>query len=172
VQSGRAGIVLLAVEPTSPAGDLGWILPATIKSGLSGRIERVRQFVEKPPPALAAQLFAQGGLWNTMILVARVSRLLELYRTRLPALSNAFDQARSLPVSRRGLFLSACYPQLPSADLSHDLLAKTKDLYIYRLPEAVGWTDLGTPARLQEWLQRPREAGSTLGLAGAVATSA
>ncbi len=154
VQSGRAGIVLLGVEPTSAASDLGWILPAAGRSGVSGRIGRVRKFVEKPAPALASALFSQGAVWNTMVVVARVSALLDLYRARAPMLAEVFDEARLLANDRRGMFLSACYPQLPFVDFSRDILAPSKRLHIYLWPHAVGWTDLGTPDRLQDWLNR------------------
>ena len=154
VQSGRSGIVLLAVEPTAAATDLGWILPAAGRSGVSGRIGRVRKFVEKPAPVLASTLFSQGAVWNTMVVVARVSALLDLYRARAPMLAEVFDEARLLADDRRGLFLSACYPQLPSVDFSRDILAPSTHLHVYLWPDAVGWTDLGTPDRLQGWLNR------------------
>jgi hypothetical protein len=50
---------------------------------------------------------------------------------------------------------------MPPCDFSRDILAPARDLAVVRWPAKVGWTDLGTPARLTEWLGRePVSAGA------------
>ncbi len=152
VQSHRAEIVLLAVQPTSPAGDFGWILPSFAPGRGEHRFGRVRAFVEKPPPMLAAALFADGGVWNTMVFVARVSSLIDLYRESVPALAKVFADAAEQGVDRSRQFLAEAYAHLQPTDFSRDVLAPSSDLHVYVWPDTVGWTDLGTPDRLNDWL--------------------
>jgi hypothetical protein len=63
-----------------------------------------------------------------------------------------FDRARRLPRARRPAFLEDAYVGLPAADFSHDVLTPAVGLRLYTWPDTLGWTDLGTPARLTAWL--------------------
>ncbi len=152
IAEGRADIVLFAVVPGGPAGDLGWILPARDAPPVIGDLPHVGAFVEKPAADLAERLFQAGAGWNTMVLVGRIGALLALFRTHTPTLAAVFDRARRLPRSHRYAFLEDAYAGLPAADFSHDVLTPAVGLRLYTWPQTVGWTDLGTPARLTAWL--------------------
>ena len=151
VGTGQAEVVLLAVAPSAPAGDYGWILPAR-RSRVADDLPAVQSFIEKPDAERARRLLASGAAWNTMVLVGRVGALLALFRQHLPELTRIFAQARMWPSVERAAFLDAHYPSLPVADFSHDLLTSASGLQLYVWPDSLGWTDLGTPERLQHWL--------------------
>jgi len=152
IAEGRAEIVLFAVVPRGPSGDLGWILPVREALPLIGDLPHVGAFVEKPDADLADRLFTAGACWNTMVLVGRIGALLGLFRRYTAPLAAVFDRARRLPRVARQAFLEDAYARLPNADFSHDVLTPAVGLRLYTWPDTLGWTDLGTPARLAAWL--------------------
>jgi len=92
-----------------------------------------------------------------MVVVAKASALLARYREHLPFHTDVLLASALLDGQSREAFLSEWYPELPAADFSRDLLTPSKDLWVYTWPPEIGWTDLGTPDRLEAWmaLQRP-----------------
>ncbi len=150
----RDVVTLFGVEPVSATEDYGWIVPAD--AGPGSRLQRVATFVEKPPMAHARRLLSSGGVWNTMVLLARASALRALYAPHLTDLVQVFDAARALDVDRREAFLTRVYPDLRSRDFSHDVLTPARDLFLYTWPRAMGWSDLGTPDRLFAWFDTHR----------------
>jgi mannose-1-phosphate guanylyltransferase len=154
VAGGRADIVLFAVVPHGPSGDLGWILPDRETLPVPGDLPHVGAFIEKPDADLAQRLFRAGAGWNTMVLVGRVGALFGVCRHHLPTQAAVFERARRLPPAHRRAFLQDAYVDLPAADFSHDVLTPAVGLHLYTWPDTLGWTDLGTPARLAAWLER------------------
>ena len=146
----HGGVLMFGVRTDHPGADYGWlsVLPQSSES----RIGAVSQLIEKPAPAVARQLFAAGALVNTSILVVRGRTLLDLYRSTVPDVGAPFVGALTVPTEYRDAFLRSRYGRLDHADLSRDVLARARGVSAYNLPGEVGWTDLGTPARLQEWL--------------------
>jgi hypothetical protein len=75
----------------------------------------------------------------------------------------------ALPPGAAAAHLRRAYAMMPPCDFSREILAGARDLAVVRWPAAVGWTDLGTPERVAEWLRRgpglaaaagPRSAGA------------
>jgi len=150
VADNSAEVVLLGVQPDHFSSDYGWIVPA---SPVIDRATRVAGFVEKPSLEKASGLLDRGAIWNTMVLVGRVSRLLDLFREHLPDLWCALVDSpypHDLRSSRRW---DADYQSLPIADFSRDLISQAQGLSVYVWPSALGWSDLGTPERLARWYQ-------------------
>lgn len=151
VEAGVCEVVLFGVAPSAPEGDYGWITPADPRGGVAQGMGQVASFVEKPPAHVAGRLWAGGAVWNTMVLVARASALLALYRRHLPPLADVFCRARDLSASDRLAYLSARYDDLTAADFSRDLLGRATGLSVHTWPASMGWSDLGTPERLARW---------------------
>lgn len=151
VRSGESDIVLFGVEPTAVTADYGWIAP-DVSARRAETFQRVERFVEKPPLVEAFQLFASGAVWNTMVFVASAGALLARYRRHLPLLADVMTQAADLAPGARDAFLREWYPALPRTDFSRDLLTPSRPLCLYTWPSSIGWTDLGTPERLERWL--------------------
>jgi len=140
-------VILFGVQPTHATEDYGWIVPA---GGISD-LRSVKTFIEKPSADVAGHLLTVGALWNTMVVVARASTLRALFVAHLPDLANVFNAAAALPEHERHTFLADIYPALQPRDFSRDLLERARGLKVYTWPEALGWSDLGTPARLRRW---------------------
>jgi len=145
------GVVLFGVEPSAAQTDYGWITlgPSTE----SGAVQSVASFVEKPPKDTAQRLFSSGAIWNTMVIVARARTLFDLCRQQLSGLAGVFISSLSLPQDAREAFLAMRYPHLEAADFSRDVLTPAVDLLAYTWPASIGWSDLGTPERLHQWLR-------------------
>jgi mannose-1-phosphate guanylyltransferase len=155
VRAGRADVVLFGVEASGATEDYGWITPQPGGKWSDVPIRPVAAFVEKPTRARAARLLASGAVWNTMILVGRVEALVDLYRRHLPDLTEVFTHVWRLPPERRGALLTKVYPHLSVTDFSRDVLTPAEGLVVYTWPASLGWTDLGTPERLERWIGRP-----------------
>jgi hypothetical protein len=68
-------------------------------------------------------------------------------------------QLSRVPVDRRDTYITELYGRLPFADFSSDLLSRARGLAVYTWPASVGWSDLGTPARLAHWLESSAASG-------------
>jgi mannose-1-phosphate guanylyltransferase len=150
----RAGadVVLFGVEPATAQRDYGWI--SLRRARTPSGFWPVESFVEKPSAEVAAQLFGAGAVWNTMVMVARAAAIRDLYVELLPNLAGVFADALQLPAPEREAFLATAYPTLPKYDFSRDLVARSKRMTAYVWPASLGWSDLGTPERLDEWQSR------------------
>jgi mannose-1-phosphate guanylyltransferase len=145
VPSGGEGrVVLLGMTPTDLDPEYGWIVPNRSQSG------RVSGFVEKPDFETAAGLKALGALLSTFMLVADASALLRLYEEALPELFRSFlGRSNGNYQAREDL-----YETIRDADFSRDVLERFADrLSLLPVPDC-GWSDLGTPARVQRFLDR------------------
>ncbi len=147
-------VLLLGVAPDSPEESYGWIEPGT--SLASSPVYEVHCFWEKPSRRIAARLMRGGCLWNSFVMVGRVSAFLEMIRRTLPDLLQSFDAmwATTFP----GMEVSALrtlYAKIPATNFSDEVLsARPGDLAV--LPaRGLGWSDLGEPQRALSALSIP-----------------
>lgn len=177
-------VVLVGADPQSPPGEYGWIEPGA-SVGTRSDAFRVRAFCEKPSPPLARFLKERGALWNTFVMVGRVTAFLEMICSALPGILKPFQQFRALRAPNEELRISeSLYDRLPSADFSRRVLSiETERLIVQRLGP-VEWSDLGDcdravaalsgfrpePGWAARWrLARPcREPGHAVGAASVV----
>jgi mannose-1-phosphate guanylyltransferase len=135
-------IFLLGTEPDSADEEVGYIVPGASERGTAAR---VMEFVEKPDAALAISLISRRALWNMFIFAGNVQALLGLFERShnfLPLLRNVLRNGDADA-------LADAYQELPSVDLSRDILAHyPQRLRVVTVPPC-GWTDLGTPKRLE-----------------------
>jgi len=147
--------VLIGVAPTGPEIGYGWIEPAQSFGGDAAAVFRVRRFWEKPSRELALELFNRGCLWNSFVIVARVSTLLGLIMVAAPPLYASFAQIRSrlgTPFEERAI--AALYASLEPINFSKQILERTS-FNLGVLPmRGVDWSDLGEPHRVMEVLAR------------------
>lgn len=145
---GSGRVALLGVQPRSADTEYGWIVPI----GTEGTLRPVAAFVEKPEPYSAGELMRHGALLNTFILVGSARSLLHMYASSVPDLLGAFvsrQRGLSKPAVVREL-----YRDIPKKDFSRHVLQRTRDdLSVLRLPEC-GWSDLGSPWRLNAYLHQ------------------
>jgi mannose-1-phosphate guanylyltransferase/mannose-6-phosphate isomerase len=150
-------LVLLGVVPSAPSSAYGHIRPAGPGAA------PVEAFVEKPDPATAERLTAEGCLWNAGILVARADVLQAETERHAPEVARAVAASVAGP-GRTG----PAYAQAPRISMDYAVLEKTDRAWV--LPVDFGWSDLGAwdavaehvpsaPARLVDaqrvWVQAP-----------------
>ena len=147
------GIALLGIAPEYADPELGYIVPGRC---CGGSVFQVSQFIEKPSAASARSIIDAGGLWNTFILIARASALLQLIAQQRPGvvaqLQDAVQQSHNASDSNE---LSLLYERLDDFDFSrHVAQPAAAAVRVIRAPQC-GWSDLGTPRRVAEVLVRP-----------------
>jgi mannose-1-phosphate guanylyltransferase len=144
---GDTPVVLLGMTPAGQESGYGWILPDA-----PGVVARVRRFVEKPPAPHVSEMIRDGALINSFILAARVHALLALIERVFPDTLRAFQRLARDPAD--GPAARRLYAGLPFMDLSRDVLQRaSRFLSVVHVPPC-GWSDLGTPERLQQYLGR------------------
>jgi mannose-1-phosphate guanylyltransferase len=162
VTQSEAPIVLLGTEPDGPEEEYGWIVPCP---GPANCPHQVAAFREKPDACRAASLLNQGALLNTFIIVADSRSLLALFRERTPQLWKVFEQMPA-DLTRKSLQqadLASVYRSIPRIDFSKDVLEEAVDkLWVCSVPSC-GWSDLGTPQRLNNHLLRHCGNPTTIG---------
>ena len=142
-------VYLLGAEPDHSDHELGYIVPTVQRHDAATGVLR---FAEKPTPQTARDMIREGALWNTFILAGTVRALLNLFEGRLAGtiteMRRALGPARSERVGPVALEL--LYADLESHDFSRDVLERhAQMLQVLRVPSC-GWTDLGTPKRVEE----------------------
>jgi mannose-1-phosphate guanylyltransferase len=131
-------IAVLGVEPDSPETGYGYLLPANSLK-ISGRAYRVEAFREKPNAAAARAIIARGGLWNTFVMIFRLSRMLELLKELVPYEFDKMSRLRSSPEMANEL-----YRTLSPWNLSTRVLARIPQHLIVFKVGNVHWSDWGT----------------------------
>jgi mannose-1-phosphate guanylyltransferase len=147
--------VLLGIEPNGAEAAYGWIEPAERIPVEEARIFGVNRFWEKPSQRVASTLFGRRCLWNSFVMVSRLSTLLGLFMVAMPGLYGLFSAIRptfgSLLEERA---VEKLYAGLSMASFSDDVLA-TCPMNLAVLPvQGVEWSDLGEPSRVIETLAR------------------
>jgi len=148
----RDDVYLLGVEPDEPDTELGYIVPAERPGAAPTPVVR---FTEKPQLAEAQQLRSAGALWNVFIAAGTGTALLRLFGPRFAAtrirMETLLADSRA---SKRDRAWRDLYADLPTLDFSRDVLAEhAAGLKVLAVP-ACGWTDLGTPRRVEQALAR------------------
>jgi len=150
-------LVILGAEPDCAEVDYGWIEPGPSFGGrFLNTLFRVRRFWEKPPYATAQALLDAGCLWNTFVMIGRASIFLEMIEnTVAPGVSRALVAARRYSRdTTNSTGQDQLWPTLAAGDFSRDVLtSSTQNLAVLRIGDA-GWSDLGTPDRVQAVMAR------------------
>lgn len=147
--------VLLGITADYAETGYGWIEPSQPIAPEQANVLGVHRFREKPSTDHAKQLLDRGCLWNSFVIVARVSTLMGLIIVALPELYHAFRRiSASLMTSSEGRSINRLYGALPHADFSHDVLARNPVNLAVLPVRGVEWSDLGEPARVRGLLAR------------------
>jgi mannose-1-phosphate guanylyltransferase len=138
---------LIGIEPDDADPELGYVVPGDAIA----RARRVVRFVEKPSRSLAADLLAQGAVWNSFIFAATGTTLLAMLRDRMPAIVDSMETALArVAAFAHSAALDELYATLPDVDFSRDVLANAVPQLRVVAAKECGWSDLGTPRRIGE----------------------
>ncbi|MFZ0516038.1 MAG: sugar phosphate nucleotidyltransferase [Acidobacteriaceae bacterium] len=148
-------VLLLGVAPDRPEEEYGWIEPGVRLDAADGSsVFAVRRFWEKPSKEKASHLMRAGCLWNSFIMVGRLSAFIRMVRESLPGLLAAFVsvQTRLRPETQES-GLREMYSKIPASNFSHDVLSVCPSELAVLPVRGLGWTDLGEPERVLSVLQ-------------------
>ena len=142
----RNSVILLGAGAERPETEYGWIEPEAAAGTTS--FAPVRRFWEKPPLNTAAELLAQGCLWNTFVMIGSAYAFLEMIRLAAPVLFETFNMAlRSSELEAEEQKMQFVYDGLDSSDFSREVLALSTERLLVTSCGEVGWSDLGEPGR-------------------------
>lgn len=132
-------IALLGIRPDWADPGLGYIEPgALLPVRRGGKAFRVSMFREKPGEQAATQIVRRGGLWNSFVMVFRVSRMLELVAAVRPQEHSAmrtFAEAGSLHRN---------YHHLERWNFSADFMDRIAEHLAVVEADQICWSDWGT----------------------------
>jgi len=134
-------IALLGARPEHADSGYGYIVPGQ-RLAAGDDTFAVLGFREKPAAAVAADMVHQGALWNTLVMVARVRRVLELLRARRPT-------AVALLEDTPPAALAAAYDGLQAWNFSDELLSSIPEHLVVTRADDLGWSDWGTPEAIE-----------------------
>ena len=143
-------IVLLGIEPEKPETSYGWIEPAeSLFGALTRSVSRVNRFWEKPSAGVAKRLMADGCLWNSFVMVGRVSAFIEMFRDHLPEMFRMFSAAKAtFGKSQEAAVIRSIYQWLSETNFSSEVLEKSAEKLLVMRVGQVGWSDWGEPDRV------------------------
>lgn len=141
----REALVTLGLAPTGPEPGFGYL-----ELGEAGEkvgeftAYPVRQFVEKPDRARAAELLAAGGWrWNSGMFAWRVSTIVAAIRKHLPPLAAALDRLLAEAAAHgEAAAVAAHYPDLPRISIDFGVLEKARE--VWAVPVSFAWSDVGS----------------------------
>ena len=153
-------LVLLGITPDGPEVDYCWIEMGE-RIAQYFQLFRIKRFWQKPSAKLATNLWHSGCLWNSFIMVGRISTILDLLIRALPELYTPFASIKSeIGAISEVEALERVYIDMPSINLSEEVLARCPELLTVLPVNGVRWSNLGEPDRLIAVL---RDAGLRLG---------
>lgn len=149
-------IVVFGIPPTDPEPEYGWIEPGPMLARTRlGALYKVCQFQEKPPAETVHEALARGWLWNSLVLVAKASTLIDVGRQALPSLHEWLSRISLFAGSASEPWaIQQAYTLAPKLDFSRHILEPCPSrLAVHPLPPLI-WSDWGTPERVIRSLRR------------------
>jgi mannose-1-phosphate guanylyltransferase len=141
-----SSVYLLGADPDSPDPELGYILPERGKADTPGPIAG---FTEKPDQDFAQELISLGALWNLFSLAGSVNALLQLFMEEHADTVLKMREALVGDAAGAARRLNHFYEKIEPLDFSRDILElQANRLHVIRVQNS-GWTDLGTPKRVE-----------------------
>jgi len=145
----RDMVIILGAKPNEPDPELGYL---TLGAPLTDvpEVRRLAGFIEKPSVHVAAELNAQGALWNTMVTCASVDALWELGRATEPQLMDILDSLVPLiGTNDEDDALEYIYRAFLPVSFSRDMLERAPTRLAAMELEGVEWSDWGRPERIE-----------------------
>ena len=135
-------LVTFGVTPTRPDTGFGYI---RIGLPLDDHAYQAVSFVEKPTPAGAASLLADGGhCWNAGIFLFRAGAFLDALHTHTPTLSDAVRAAFKAGRAEDAHFLAdpRAFEKVQSISVDHAVMEKANRIAV--VPVEMRWSDVGS----------------------------
>ncbi|MBN2243632.1 MAG: hypothetical protein JW793_13180 [Acidobacteria bacterium] len=131
-------IVILGVSPDRPGAGYGYLMPGG-PVGNYRKTYHVKTFVEKPSVPKACEIMALGGLWNTFVMVFKLSRMLDILKRLVPGSYQTMLRLARLPhVSPE------TYQKMDAWNFSSRVLTRIPQHIVMLEVDDVSWSDWGT----------------------------
>jgi mannose-1-phosphate guanylyltransferase/mannose-6-phosphate isomerase len=145
-------IVTLGITPTEPSTAYGYIAPG---AALASGGHAVARFVEKPEAGLAAELIAEGCVWNAGMFCFRADAGLREIREHAPAALEAVQRALSEATTDLGMLrLGRSFASAPKISFDRAVMERTQRAAVVAADFA--WSDIGDWKAV--WQESPRDA--------------
>jgi mannose-1-phosphate guanylyltransferase len=131
-------IAILGVVPNRIEPAYGYLLPGEPLNDFKN-VYNVNAFTEKPDLCTAHDIISRGGVWNTFVMVFRLSRMMELLSEHVPSEFKMMSALRGAPEKSDTL-----YQEMNSWNLSSKMLSHIPQHLILIKIEDVYWSDWGT----------------------------
>jgi mannose-1-phosphate guanylyltransferase len=154
-------LLLLGIVPDEGDAALSYVVPG---APLGVGTRDVAQFVYGPPPSAVRGLLERGALYNSCILAADGTSIVECLRERYPQI--VAGMASRVGASR----LAEFYQNLPTLDWGQVGGQGSEAAFCVSTAPACGWSDLATPRRVGNALQRVWSSSDREPLVGARGT--
>ena len=114
-----------------------------------GSLSWVRRFWEKPKPEVARDLMQRGCLWNSFVMVGKVSAFLKMIQQAVPDLFTRFRSVEpTFNTPDEEEIVKEFDSRLPEVHFSQKVLAaRTGNLAVLPVT-GLTWNDLGRPERV------------------------
>ena len=162
VAADQGRIVTFGVKPERAATEYGYINPGEVASG---HVRAVKQFVEKPDAAKAAEYVKAGYLWNSGNFMFRANVLLDEYRNvDAPSVQSVSDA-----VTKAGRDLGfvtldeEAFGSAKAISIDYAVMEKTKHAAV--VPVACGWSDVGSWHAVWELSEKDDKGNAAQGVA-------
>ena len=160
VEQNGSRIVLLGAAPNAPEPEYGYIVPGEeIKEPGLASARKVELFVEKPAVEAAKKIVRIGALWNTLVMVFRLTTLMNVFQRTTPELYRSFQailKAIGTPDEQR--VLEAVYHELSPINFSTAVLEvlpfEHRQALLVLPVYGVTWSDWGSADRLLTSLRK------------------
>lgn len=129
-------LLVLGVRPTHLQLDYGWMNVGGVLGWSGGScVRQVDSFIEQLDHVQALNAMAKGALWNTSVIVGKVSTFWKLGWQYVPVIMERFERlGKAIGSTHEGRMLRQLYQKMPILDVSSELLQ--------RIPERLGMIEL------------------------------
>lgn len=135
----KSGVAVIGVTPTEPATGYGYIRPGKAEGA---GVHAVEAFVEKPNVARAAELIAEGCLWNAGIFCFRAGWLIGAMEKLYPEDVERMRRAVAEMHEDLGMFVPGpSFAEVTAISFDHAFMEKTREAHVATAD--FSWSDVG-----------------------------
>lgn len=155
-------IVTLGIDPTRPDTGYGYI-ESDLNAETFGKIEKVKQFREKPDRLIAEEFVEAGNFtWNSGMFIWSLGTLLNSFQEHAPQIATLFQSGNGIyRTEKEKDFIAQIYPKCDSISVDYAILEKANNVFVLRAD--IGWSDLGTWGSIYNHLEQDKSGNAILG---------
>lgn len=141
-------IAILGVTPDRIETGYGYLLPDSPVKRCE-KTYHVKEFREKPVMSEAHRIISLGGIWNTFVMVFKLSRMLEILKEFVPCEYRVLAELHTSPWKAESV-----YQAIDSWNFSTRVLTRIPKHIIMLEIDDVRWSDWGTRESIERTYRR------------------